>query len=362
MTIKKTLIGWLTVAVMFMAAVPPVAFASVTSAALEKTCPDMNFGKQIGKVCWECFFPFTIIGIKIGGNSNDLPDDVAAPLCICPGRTGYPSLGLTLGWWAPDHVIESTRQPWCVPSLGGEVLTDDEIKMSDIGVTGSTNVLPARWGGLDKKNGNTVDGIAYYNFHWIKFPVAYFIGWLSDYVCSKKGNTAIDIAFMSEFDPSWNNDEMALWTSPETKLFTGPWAFIACAADGVASTVKKPMKSLFWCAGTWGQLYPYSGNVPTAQSGPRDASLNALKGLAKMHRFTLARKSYGDKAVCANQIYYILPKQQYKFQTLFPIAEKKNHWVGASSFRWGEHRTVPATGEDYVWLQWSFNNCCFTFW
>lgn len=331
--------------------------------AKEAACPDNNFGKQIGKICWDCFFPLVVFGIAIGGSSSKLPSDKAAPICVCPGRTGYPSIGFTLGWWQPDHVIESVRQPWCMPSLGGTVLTDDEMNAGDIGVNnGSTMKLPARWGGQDGKKQDNPSGVTYYNFHWIKFPIAYLIGWMADYVCSKKSSSAIDIAFMSEFDPSWNNDELAVWTSPETVLFTGPWAPLACAVDGIASTTSKPIKSMFWCAGTWGAIYPYSGFTPTAQSDPRDASLNAIKGVAKMHRFTLAKKMYGDKALCANQNYFILPKHQYRMQTLFPIAEKKDHWVGASPFKWGEWRNIPAKGEDFVWLQWTYTECCVTLW
>ena len=363
MKFKNRAMGWLLCMASLLTAVTPVYAQNPIDQAKDLACPDFNFGKQIGKVCWECFFPIVIFSIPIGGSSSKLPNSRAAPICLCPGRTGYPSIGFTLGWWAPDHVIESTRIPWCMPSLGGTVLTDDELKGSDLGVSGSTTILPARWGGQEeKREGSSEPGISYYNFHYIKFPIAYFIGWLSDYVCSKKSNNAFDIAFMSEFDPSWNNDELAIWTSPETKLFTGMWAHIACAADGVASTVNKPINNMFFCAGTWGQLYPFSGNAPTAQSAPRDASLTAIKGVAKMHRFTIARKTYGNSAVCADQMYFVLPKQQYRFQMLFPTAEKKDHWIGASPFRWGEWRTVPATGEDYINLQWTYHECCVTLW
>lgn len=346
-----------------------MAFAGPGTLITNATCPDVNFFKQITRLCWRCFFPFTLFGFPVGGTTLRLPSGRAAPLCICPGRIlpMIPSPGFTLGWWAPDHVIESVRSPWCMPSLGGVALSADMLTGSDIGITGSaaaSKLLPARMGkqnpvkgdGSDKKDG------AFYNFHWIKFPLAYLLGWLSDFACSKKQATAIDIAFMSEFDPSWNNDELAIWTSPETTLFTGTWAPIACAVDGIASTTTKPMKSIFWCAGTWGQLYPYSGNTPTAQSDARDASLNAIKGVAKMHRFTLARKSYGNSAVCWDLPYFILDKQQYRLQTMAPIPELNNHWIGASTFRWGEWRNIPAIGEDFVWMQWTYHECCVTLW
>jgi len=336
--------------------------------AREAACPDVNFGDQIGKICWDCFFPFVIFSFPVGGSTSKLPDGRAGPICVCPGRTGYPSIGFTLGWWAPTHIIENVRQPWCIPTLGGMVLTEDDMTMEDID-TGSSSgssypnqVLPSRWGGPDKKTQTDMSGVTYYNYHWIKFPVGYLIGWLSDFACSKKESGAIDFAFMSEFDPSWNNDELALWTSPETVLFTGPWAYIGCAIDGVAATTRKPIKQAWWCGGTWGQVYPYSGNIPAASSGPREASLNATKGLAKMHRFSLASKRYGNAALCANTPMFLLEKQQYRLQTMFPMAEKKNHWIGASTWKWGEWRTIPAKGEDYIWLQWSYTECCVTIW
>lgn len=361
-----TMCMWL--AVVGLVTSPMAAYASgPLENVKEAACPDFNLGKQITKISWQGFFPFVIFSIPIGGSTKRLPDSRAGPICVCPGKTGYPSIGFTLGWWGPTHIIEETRQPWCIPSLGGMILTDDDMKMSDIDAGAANSqgsimnqILPGRWGTTMSTGEETNE--AYYNFHWIKFPVAYLIGWLSDMVCSKKQDGAIDIAFMSEFVPTWNNDEMALWTSPETKLFTGPWAYIACAVDGVASSIKKPIREAWWCGGTWGQIFPLSGNIPAASSGPRESSLSAAKGLALMHRFGLAAKQYGNSALCLNTRTFILEKQQYRFQMTFPIAEKKDHWIGATPFRWGEWRTIPAKGEDYINLEWSYTECCYTIW
>ena len=61
-------------------------------------------------------------------------------------------------------------------------------------------------------------------------------------------------------------------------------------------------------------------------------------------------------------MYFTLPKQGYRFQTFYPMREtKNNHWIGASTFRWGEWRNVPYSGEDYVYLMSSFAECCATF-
>lgn len=347
---------------------PASAQSGGSAPVMEKACQkDWDLIEQMTRTCWDCFFPFTIIGIPIGGKTSNLPDDRnKSPICICPGRTGYPSFGFSLGWWQPDHTIEMVRQPWCMPSLGGFVLTDDNKNTQGY-------PTPGRWSSGPDVSEVEGQGIPYYNFHWYKFPIGYLLSWLSDYVCSKKSSTAIDIAFMSELDPSWNNDALALWVSPEAKIFSQPWVVAACSADAVMSTVNKPLKSLWYCAGSWGLVYPLSGFSGGKAGAPTHASLLGARGLAKMHRFGIATRNYGTSSICANTRRFILEKQQYRLQSVFPLTEasggrvstskgSSNHWIGASTFRWGGEFTQVPTQEDYIYLQWSYSDCCVTLW
>ena len=319
---------------------PASAQSGGSAPVMEKACQkDWELIEQMTRTCWDCFFPFTIIGIPIGGKTSNLPDDRnKSPICICPGRTGYPSFGFSLGWWQPDHTIEMVRQPWCMPSLGGFVLTDDNKNNSGL-------PTPGRWGGPQTYS-NDSPGEFYMNFHWYMFPIGYLLSWLSDYVCSKKSSTAIDIAFMSELDPSWNNDSLALWVGPEAKIFSQPWAVVACGADAVMASVSRPMKSLYYCSGSWGLNYPMSGMVANETGLTVNSSLTAARGLSKMHRFGIATRNYGTSSICANTRRFILEKQQYRFQMVFPLTEAGNgkmsrnkgggnHWIGATTFRWG---------------------------
>lgn len=201
----------------------------------------------------------------------------------------------------------------------------------------------------------------------------YLLSWLSDYVCSKKSSTAIDIAFMSELDPSWNNDALAIWVGPEAKIFSAPWAIVACSADAAMATVRKPLKSLYYCAGSWGMVFPMAGSSANQTGLTTNASLTATRGLAKMHRFGIAERTYGTKYLCANGRRFVLEKQQYRMQMVFPLTEasngrmsknkgSSNHWIGASTFRWGGEFSTPPTKEDYIFLQWGFQECCVTLW
>ncbi|WP_199041223.1 MULTISPECIES: TraU family protein [unclassified Dyella] len=320
------------------------------------TCPDAKFfsGSMIRNLCWKCFFPIRIMGIPIGG--GPIPDDAAAPFCVCPGRTfGIPSPGITLGLWEPRHLFEMVRQPWCSPVFGKPLIKSK----TKLGVSGL-----ARWGGYKPESMENPQSMgAYYNWHWWAYPVNVLLDSLIGSVCSTKGGYDMDLLYFSEIDPTWNNDELAFYTQPEAKLFSNPLVIASCAADAVASTVNKPIQLMYWCAGTWGHAYPFTGNVNNADSPPRNTSLLTFRALAALHRRTLAKKTYGNDSVCRSSISPMIPKQQYRLQTFYPLPEKSgNHWLGASPFEWGEWRNIPMKGEDYVILEWAFSDCCVTFW
>ena len=118
---------------------------------------------------------------------------------------------------------------------------------------------------------------------------------------------------------------------------------------------------MFWCAGCWGSLYPFTGNIPPNESPPRDSSLTATRAIAALHRRGLAQKTFGDAALCGGYIYPMIPKSQYKMSMLYPLAEASGtccHPLGLSTMLWGEWRNIPAVGEDFVYLLWRYTDCC----
>jgi len=321
----------------------------------EVTCPNSGFfsGTAISNVCWSCFFPIRIAGVPLGG--TNFPSDAAAPFCVCPGRTGWPSPGITMGMWQPTHMIEVVRQPWCSPVLGKPIIQSSAVDALS---------QQTRWGGF-KHTTSSVDGqsSAFYNFHWWFYPVNIIINAIVGSVCTGQTGYDVDIAYVSEIDPTWLSDELAFYTQPEAILFSNPIAIAACTADAAASTAFKPIRLMYWCAGSWGHAYPFTGNTGSADSPPRMTSLLAFRALAALHRRTLAKRTYGNDAVCHARIAPMIQKQQYRLQTFYPIPETMgNHWMGASTMRWGEWRNIPVKGEDYVWLQWTWKDCCITLW
>ncbi len=58
----------------------------------------------------------------------------------------------------------------------------------------------------------------------------------------------MDIAYLSEIDPTWVDSSLTTILNPEAILFAeSPIAQGACAADALASAFHMPLDVLFWC-------------------------------------------------------------------------------------------------------------------
>ena len=161
-------------------------------------------------MCWECLFPISIGPISMG-SATGAPDtpNPGSPICFC--GTPIPRIGLSLGMWEPARLIDVTRTPWCFPNLGG--LTIDPGLGSVRGRTGSS--------GGDGASGSV------WHAHYYVYPLLSWIGALLDLGCLEGGG--LDIAWVSELDPAWLDDELAFLLNPEAALFAGLPAQAACA-------------------------------------------------------------------------------------------------------------------------------------
>ena len=86
------------------------------------------------------------------------------------------------------------------------------------------------------------------------YPLLSWIGVLLDLGCLEGGG--LDIAWVSELDPAWLDDELSFLLNPEAALFANLPAQAACAADCAAASVGLPLDPMFWCAGCQGGMYP----------------------------------------------------------------------------------------------------------
>lgn len=319
------------------------------SAGASVTCRG-HFVNPITDICWSCVMPISIGNFRIGKGKMPKKRDTknpSNPVCMCT-KKGVPIPGLSVGFWEPVRLVDITRTPYCLVNLGGIALGEDNKKISS-----ST-----------KGYGHKSTQHSFYHLHYYIYPLIYWLELLTDFACLEEG--AFDVAYMSEFDVTWNDPKMQSLLNPEALLFGNPLAQASCALDCGASTFDLPIDSMFWCAGCLGNMYPFSGANVDHVGGVQNSSLLTYRILAKMHRIGLAQEtSTSDGSVngrmCRKHKALKIKKSQYKLQMVNPSTTSKGIgcWpLGLTDTAYSSFKEFPYDGEDWGYLIWRKNNCC----
>ena len=200
--------------------------------------------------------------------------------------------------------------------------------------------------------------------------------------------------YLSEVDPLWHNDLLALLLNPEAIIFSNPIAQAYCSADCIRATADAPVESSFPCAGCDGNLYPLTGFVHPQPDQVAATSLISQRAIASLHRKGLAKKTMGEEAQCEPQWAPMTPRSQYRFSMLYPVPEASTdpvpqfemdgeitgnsppragkgqeitpfdqccHPMGMSTARWcvpvgGRKR--PGKDKTFLYLIWNYRDCC----
>ena len=310
---------------------------SVSANAIE--C-EGNFVNPITDICWECIFPVTIGSVAVASGAQ--PDTVnpASPIQICPMGVFY-RVGMAMGYWEPMALADVTRSPYCMVNLGG----------FNLGV-----------GSVGTGTGTQEDGEApgaFYHVHWYKYPLTYWLNIITSAGCLQGGD--LDIAYLSELDPMWNDSSLSIIINPEAVLFNNIIAQGACAADAAASLASKPLDALFWCAGSQGTMYPFTGYTSNEYSPLQSSLLIAERMAFKLHREGLIMNSIGqNNAVCFEYPSPIIPKERWRYQMVNKHPDAGQcHPVGRSVMRWETGRNLPNDRRNFGYLFWRKRNCVF---
>ncbi|HBA3218640.1 TPA: conjugal transfer pilus assembly protein TraU [Escherichia coli] len=171
----------------------------------------------------------------------------------------------------------------------------------------------------------------------------------------------LDIAYLSEIDPTWTDSSLTTILNPEAVIFANPIAQGACAADAIASAFNMPLDVLFWCAGSQGSMYPFNGWVSN-ESSPLQSSLLVSERMAfKLHRQGMIMETIGkNNAVCNEYPSPILPKERWRYQmvNMYPDSGQC-HPFGRSVTRWETGKNPPNTKKNFGYLMWRKRNCVF---
>lgn len=302
-------------------------------------CPG-RFPNPIADICWKCVFPISIGPAKITLGQEDSGD--SPPLvCTCPAPPPvFIRVGIGIGYWEPARIAEVVRTPWCSPTLNGTVLAD----------------YPAPSGthaghGDDERH-------AFYHVHWFTYPLLSWIGAaFTSAVCAVEDS--FDLAYVTELDPLWDDDELGFLINPEAVLFANPVAQGACIADTIAATGGFGIDSLFWCSGSQGSVYPITGNSAHHVGGVDTSLLLTHRMAFKLHRQGIAEDTSTTGAMCGARPQPILRKGQYKTHMLYPTRTNDGAVpFGRPSAGWVAGREFPYEGEDFSHLVWRKRLCC----
>ncbi len=292
-------------------------------------------------IAWKSIFPLKIGGATVASYGQEDAGENAPPICACPLPTfPFIRIGLGMSFWEPARVAEVTTTPMCSPLLGGTQLGS----LGDLIKRGSAKT------DTDRRN-------SFYHVHWFAFPLTNWMSMLTDTACVTP--ESFDLMMLSEFEPTWQDDELSTIFSPEATMFTSPATQAACAADCVAASSGFPLSELFWCAGCQGSFYPMTGNVVNHESGVQASLLATLRMHNKLHRAGVALDMNSRDSMCLSRPVPMMNKRSYKTQMLYPIPNTDGaHPYGRSTALWAAGKEYPVKGEDFAYLIWRRRVCC----
>ncbi len=315
-----------------------ISIISTTSPSYAVNCTGRMFN-PITDVCWDCIFPISIGPVPLGTYPNRRDtDNFPSPVCVCP-KAGVPTPGVAIGFFEPIRLVDVTKKPFCMVSLGGKQLIPEGASRMGMGTSQADD---ATW-----------------HVHWYINPVISILNLVMDATCTEA--TSFDVAYMTELDPLFHDDMMSFIINPEAVLFANPIAQASCAADCVASTTYRPLDILFWCAGCQGSLYPFTGNLKARTNSIQETSMVTEKFIAKLHRQMILPNTSGPESICMPLPAPIIKKSQYRLQTTFPVVGVGPlgcNAFGKTTFDHESFKEIPVRGEDFGYLVWRKRNCC----
>ena len=317
-----------------------LGYVTVTTPAKADALCEGNFVNPITDICWDCLFPMTIGNVPVFPGVVPDTENPSMPIQICPMGILY-RIGLAIGYWEPFALTDVTRSPYCMVNLGGF-----NINVGKMGAGKGTQNDPATQG-------------SFYHVHWYKYPLTYWLNILTSAGCLERGD--MDIAYLSELDPLWNDSSLSSIIAPEAFVFANPIAQGACAADAIASVGRKPLNALFWCAGSQGSMYPFTGYTSNEFSPQASSVLLSERMAFKLHRQGLVMNSVGkNQEVCYTYPSPIIPKDRYRYQmvNMYPDTGQC-HPFGRSVMRWQTGHASPNSRKNFGYLIWRKRNCVF---
>ena len=293
-------------------------------------------------LCYACMLPLSIAGVQIAqGIIPDPMGAVGSPICTCPMPPPiFIKIGIPISFYEPSRMLDVVKDPFCFESLG-----------FGIPVSAAQGLLAGVKGNGEMDNNKN----SFFQAHYMIYPVYSILEILTDFICLEM--TGVDIGYMTEVDPLWQDDGLTALMQPEALLFANPISNFACMADSIASQVYAPLDPLFWCKGSWGNAYPMTGRVVSGDYITAAASAGASL-IYKLHRQLIAWGSWGQAGLCG---YYPAPiwrKSAYRMQLMAPVPNPLANVIGQHDMIWGAGRNIPGVSTNFGFMLFKKRECC----
>lgn len=329
-----------------------LALCTVLALAVPSTASAVCEGKWANPVtdfCWSCMLPLKMAGITMLSMGQE--DNTSSPggaICFCPNpKTLIPTIGIPVSFWEPIRMVDVTAKPFCMVGMGGM-----EIPMPGFGKGAG-----AQYAADNQTKSST------YDVHWYTNPILWVLESILDNNCLEK--SSFDIAYLTEIDPLWKDDELTSIINPDVYLFGNLVAQAACAVDCVRATLGFGNNAMIWCAGCQGAMYPLTGNVSAHIGGVQASVLLAERMTAKLHRERILWSGHGTNGLCGYYPELQMDKTNYKYHMLYPTPADDTSKNGKCCQPFGRSTTVfeaakefPYKGEDFTYQIIRKRDCC----
>jgi conjugal transfer pilus assembly protein TraU len=324
-----------------------IVLGLLSCSALPQQACNGSFPNLITDICYDCMFPIGIAGglMNFGVSGEDYDTGVgSSPICACASNL---TIGTPMSLWEPRYMVDTTNKPGCMPLLGG-VDISPPYNASEYGAVKNTN---AQIKGTSKA--------AFMHVNEYINPVMTALGVIASSPCFD--SRSFDVPFISWADPTWNDDSLSLMLTPYAYPFAGIASIAAEMPDAIAATFSFPLASLFWVAGSWGSMYPLTGNVATAITPEQVSHLLLARTFAKLHAAGAQQSPAGKDALksCGAMGFpqLIMDKRQYKTNRVFPFPDNMCTPIGRPLVLQEKGAARP-NDKDYGYFVFQRKDCC----
>lgn len=357
-------------------------------------------------------FPMKIAGMTIdggmgggkdGGNSLNVSNNSISGggaeqgICYCDLPPPlFLRVGVTLQFWEMQGTADTTSIPYCTPPLGMDINIGDAMSevVGNVGeavgpvldklistLLGSINIggtsVDIGTGGAEagsegiggalqigKRSSHAKDEQST-SLHVHFSGILNIVQIISEMLTSMCFSYSADaVPSFSEINPFWQKDTWSMIQNPESLLIAlgNIVSNLACMGESVSLLFGKNLDFLFWCAGSWGNIYPLTINEMGNGNYLNAAALQVTRGLAIRAKSLQLLDNAGMhmyQGYCIPIPTIFLPKNDLRMFPIFPEVVEEKFQIGAPSEGWGANKDNPENAGVMTWAIYQLRDCCF---